>query len=217
MKPLELLLLLVAAISFSAATAQQKSGGSNTEMAPLIEDAQQFENKIELVMKKMEADLAPIRKRILAYQREYKVKSDAIANWMGKSMAASPRVSDSEYGLRVVYEPQIRHTARTLFNELEKERAVKDADIWYAKVKVTGEALREFENIAAAYSKTSNDEIKLRVASIRAGGFDDIRQLLKEANGISNTAASAQYSFNCEVLHNCADPRADKRTAIHFF
>jgi len=192
------------------AVTQAEKEADAQKIAQIVE-VHQFENKIALVMKKTEADLEPIRKRILAYQREYKVKSDAIANWMERSIAASPLVRDSELGLRIVYEPQIRHTAKTMFYELEKERAVKEAEIWYAKIKVTGEALREFENIAAAYAKTSNDEIKLRVASIRAGGFDDIRQLLKEADGISNSAASAQYSFNCEVLHNFDDPRADKR------
>ncbi|ANE52592.1 hypothetical protein [Flavisolibacter tropicus] len=195
----------------ASATASNQQKGASTQNIAQVRELQEFQNKTTQVIKKLEADLTVIGNRQSDYDRAIRLKAGTLTQWVKKSMDASPRVSRSEYGTEILYEGEIKHAAGAMFYELEQEKTVKETEIWYAKVKVHGEALRELENLAAAYSKTSSDDIKLQVASLRAGGFESIRQLLKEADRISNNAASAQYQFNCEILHDCKDPRQDKR------
>lgn len=159
----------------------------------------------------LENSLAPIRLRMKQNEALYEQRMKALSSWVTTETEKLPIVSDSEYGPRRVGAENVEVTAYMMNYYIGRDRIRRDREIWEAKVNAIIPAIIKLDNFVASYDnrKDLSDRFKLALAEAIAGGYDAVKDLNKEAGYITSSAAGIEYQFQCMMLHNCDDPRAN--------
>lgn len=162
--------------------------------------------------KDLEQSLAPIKSRVIANETLYSERMKRLQQWAEAETEKLPVVSDSEYGEHPEGLDKVDYARHLLTYYIARDRISRDREIWEAKLNAMIPAIKKLDDFAASYEKRTDmtDQLRLAVAGARAGGYETILELNREAGYITSSAAGIQYQYNCLVLKQCDDPRAAK-------
>lgn len=203
---------------------ERYNAGSTSQPAaykpqPVNEASQQDAREIQLITKfsedfykQIQDEIAPVSNLAKRYQEHTNALTEALGKWAAAAVSALPIVRDSEYGPRRDGIEFVIFTEKCMSYMIGKDRIAKEREIWEKQVNVHVNAFKKLDDFYATYAgrKNLSDRMKLALAELIVAGYESILDLNKQADFITGTAGGIQYSYNCEVLRNCKDPRQDK-------